>query len=56
VSDFANCPSELRQWNRLTQAEPPHGGHEFAPDSALEGDGFELPVPRGKKSVSHWIR
>jgi len=24
--------------------------HEFAADSPLEGDGFELPVPREKKS------
>jgi hypothetical protein len=23
---------------------------QFAPDSPLEGDGFELPVPREKKS------
>jgi hypothetical protein len=29
---------------------------KFAVDSPQEGDGFELPVPRGKKSVSHWIR
>ena len=31
------------------------GGVEFAPDSPLEGDGFELPVPREKKSRNSGI-
>ena len=53
-----NAPHELRSHD---QAENPHilfgsepganhdSGIEFAPNSPLEGDGFELPVPRQRR-------
>jgi len=41
-------------WANLTEARPRGHGKEgqrrFVHDSPLEGDGFELPVPREKKS------
>jgi hypothetical protein len=35
---------------RLATADQHHLRRRFVPDSPLEGDGFELPVPREKKS------
>jgi hypothetical protein len=36
---------------------PLHGGrHEFAPDSSLEGDGFELPVPVRQAKLTRFCR
>jgi hypothetical protein len=31
---------------KIAPIEMPKAGHWFVPDSPLEGDGFELPVPR----------
>jgi hypothetical protein len=37
--------TKIQYWAWL---DVPRTGVEFAPDSPLEGDGFELPVPRRK--------